>query len=89
MDEGSHCFQILGRAKGRSEVECKTGPEDGINGNNKSIAETVCLQVSKDGEIWLAGMAESMMEVKETTTLRRRLTASETHAAEDNRSVHG
>lgn len=49
----------------------------------------MCLEVSKGGEIWLAGMVESMTEVKEMTTLRRRLTASETHAAEGNQPVHG
>ena len=45
--------EILGRAKGRSKVECKRGPYDGIKSNNKSKAETVCLEVNERGEIQL------------------------------------
>lgn len=43
--------EILQRQKGRSEVESKKGPKDGSKGNNKSIGETVCLEVSGGGEI--------------------------------------
>lgn len=45
--------EILQRQKGRSEVESKKGPKDGSKGNNKSIGETVCLEVSGGGEIRL------------------------------------
>lgn len=65
--------KILGRAKGWSEVECREEPEDGIKDNDKSIAKTVCLEVSEGREIWLTGMVGCMMEVKERTRLRRNL----------------
>lgn len=72
-------FKILGRAKDRSEVECRKEPEDGIKDNNKSIAETVCLEVSEGREIWLTGMVGSMMEVKGRTALRGNLVEGSQH----------
>lgn len=45
--------EILGIAKRRSEVKHKNGPKDGIKSNNKSKAETVCLEVKEGGQIWL------------------------------------
>lgn len=46
--------EILGMAKGRSEVTRKKGPKDGIRSNNKSKAVTVCLEVIEDGEMCLS-----------------------------------